>query len=395
MASRRPCVPFQILTLVGAIVLLGADRGWTQSHFQGEIGPGAIYEIDVPAAWNGTLVVYAHGIVDPSLPVLSPSLQREYPLIRAALLAQGFALAASSFASNGWALADAATRTHQLTGIFVSKVGRPRRTLLLGSSLGALAIVKLVERYPGQYDGALPMCGPLSGALAELTYAGDARVTFDYYFPGLLPGTAFSVAPGAQFLSPLDPGGPSPLFLAVAAALAGNPTVVLQWAIAAKLPFINAVELRDSALFVIGFLLHFTNDFIERVNGKIPYNNVNTVYQVNVSAIPGVNEALSAQLNAGVQRFEADHAARNYYAHSYDPSGELAIPVITLHTTRDPAVPFAHETLFAQKVAAAGRSAFLVQLSVDRWGHCTFTNGEVQTAFASLVRWVETGQKPQ
>src|SRR6185436_4057246 len=116
------------------------------------------------------------------------------------------------YSSNGWALADAVRRTHQLKGVFRSKVGEPRRTYLMGASLGALVAVKLAETQARQYDGALALCGPVGGALPELQYIGDGRVTFDYYFPDLLPGSPFDVPAGAAFLSPLDPGGPSPLF---------------------------------------------------------------------------------------------------------------------------------------------------------------------------------------
>jgi len=153
--------------------------------------------------------------------------------------------------------------------------------------MGALTIVKLAERYPTQYDGVLALCGPIGGALAELQYAGDARVTFDYYFPGVFPGGAFDVPPGTLYLSPFDPGGLSALFGSVFTALIGNPAATIQWATAAKLPFSNQTELGNSALYVIGSLLRYTNDFIEGVNGKMPYDNEGVAYP-------------SAQLNQGV-----------------------------------------------------------------------------------------------
>ena len=118
------------------------------------------------------------------------------------------------------------------------------------------------------------------------------------------------------------------------------------------------------------------------------------VRQVNVTPDPATNTYLSVLLNEGVERFEADRAAVNYYEHNYAPSGQIDIPVITLHTTRDPAIPVTHEALFTAAAAAAGRSDWLVQRSVDRWGHCTFTPGEVDDAFAELVGWVISGQRP-
>ena len=380
----------RIVTGLAALAFLAATAAAAsaQSHFAGAIGPGSLYEIDVPANWNGNLVVYAHGLVPADAPVVPPTNQDGFSQVRATLLAGGFAVAASSYSSNGWALADAVRRTHQLSGLFASKVGHPHLTFLMGHSLGALAITKLVETHPGQYDGALAICGPLGGALAEAAYAGDARVTFDFYFPGLLPGTTFFVPPGTVF----DPaqGG---LFNVVLAAFLANPAKLAQWASAAKLPFANSTELLNSALYVVGFLVRFTNDLIEPVNGKIPYDNRNTVYQVNV-ADPLTNALLSAQLNAGVQRFDADPAALNYYERNYSPSGDIGIPVVTLHTLRDPGIPFSHETAFAATVSAAGESSHLLQIPIDRWGHCTMTPGETAAAFASLVQWVVTGIKP-
>ena len=44
-----------------------------QTHFAGAIGPGSTYEIDVPALWNGALVLYAHGLVQAEQPVVPPT----------------------------------------------------------------------------------------------------------------------------------------------------------------------------------------------------------------------------------------------------------------------------------------------------------------------------------
>lgn len=378
-----------------AVVSCGAiATASAQTHYEGAAGPGALYEIDVPASWNGDLVLYAHGIVEADLPVALPATQDGYNTLRSHLLAAGYAVAASSYSSNGWSLADAVRRTHQLNKIVARKAGRPRRTFLVGHSMGALAIVKLAEQYPQEYDGVLAMCGPLGGALAELQYAGDARVTFDYYFPNVLPGTAFDVPPGTQYLSPFDAGGPNQLFLSVYSALSANPAATFQWASAAKLPFITPTELGNSALYVVGFLVRYTRDFIERVNGKMPFANEDVAYQVNVTPDPATNAYLSGLLNVGVERFEADPAALRYYERNYTPDGQIDVPLITLHTTRDPAIPFSHEAMFAETVAAAGRSGLLVQRPIDRWGHCAFTSSEVDSAFSDLVGWVNSGQRP-
>ena len=380
--------------LFAAVLVSLTVTASAQTHYEGALGPGSLYEIDVPASWNGDLVLYAHGIVEASLPVSRPTMQDGYGILRSHLLADGYAVAASSFSTNGWSLADAVIRTHQLGKIAAARAGQPRRTFLVGHSMGALAIVKLAEKYPRAYDGVLAMCGALGGARAELQYAGDARVSFDYFFPNVLPGGPFEVPPGTQYLSPFDAGGPNPLFLQVYAALSANPAATFQWATAAKLPFITQTELANSALYVVGFLVRYAADFIERVNGKMPYDNQQVVYQVNVTPDPATNAYLSGLLNSGVERFEADRSALQYYQRNYTPTGEIDIPVLTLHTTRDPAIPYSQEVLFAETVAAAGRAAQLVQRPIDRWGHCAFTPSEVDSAFTDLVGWVNSGQRP-
>src|SRR6185369_6308609 len=143
---------FAPAVLAGIVLALAAPQARAQSHFEGDIGPGSSYEIDVPATWNGALVLYAHGLIQAGLPVAPPSALPEFAALRTALLSSGFALAASNLSNNGWALAEAVRNTNQLTGIFKSKVGAARRTFLMGASMGALVAVKLAETQAKQYD---------------------------------------------------------------------------------------------------------------------------------------------------------------------------------------------------------------------------------------------------
>src|SRR5438445_787174 len=62
----------------------------------------------------------------------------------------------------------------------------------------------LVERYPKQYDGALSMCGVVGGSTDEVQYLANARILFDYFFPGVMPGDAFH-SPTLDF----SPGSPA------------------------------------------------------------------------------------------------------------------------------------------------------------------------------------------
>ncbi len=104
--------------------------------------------------------------------------------------------------------------------------------------------------------------------------------------------------------------------------------------------------------------------------------------------------AADVAVNAGVERFASTPDAENYLRHWFEPTGRLRIPVLTLHTTRDATVPFAHEAVYAGVVASAGRSGMLLQRSFTRLGHCTFTTAEQMSALEALAEWAATGVKP-
>ncbi len=153
-----------------AFLLLFSNGVAGQQFVTENSGDGSQYELAMPNNWNGILVVYAHGISDPQEPIAVPS---NIKPIRDALLANGFAMAYSSYSSNGYVVKDAMQRTHQLRGLFIAHFSKPRRTILMGRSLGSLAIIELAEKYPGQCDGALPMCGILGGSQAEVDYVSN------------------------------------------------------------------------------------------------------------------------------------------------------------------------------------------------------------------------------
>lgn len=350
---------------------------------EGLTGNGSAYGMAMPSTWNGSLVVYAHGIVDPGAPAALPTTQDGFSALRAQWTDRGYAVAYSSFSENGYSLKSAIERTHQLRGLFVAQFGKPDRTYLTGHSLGGLAVLALAEKYPTQYDGAMPMCAPVGGGTAEIQYLGNARVAFDYFFPDTLPGGPFTVPAGISFA----PG--SPVFAKTLNALigglfsAGQPT--LQFASVAKLPFTNVSEVIASSMSVAGFSIRFTNDVIEHSHGHIPYDNTTTVFR---------GSADDVALNLGIERLSAAPDAVNYYEKYFTPSGGLRIPTLTLHTRFDPVAPFAQEAAYAQVVADAGSSTWLAQRAITRYGHCSINAAETMNGFQALVTWVTAGTKP-
>ena len=142
--------------------------------------------------------------MDPAAPIQLPSENSDFNAFRDALVQQGYAVASSSWSDNGYAEKDAAQRTHQLSGAFAAAAGTPARTILVGKSLGGLSVLQLVEQFPSQYDGALIMCGPVGGSSVEIKYLADARILYDHFFPGGLPGNAFH-----PVLQDFAPGSPA------------------------------------------------------------------------------------------------------------------------------------------------------------------------------------------
>jgi hypothetical protein len=58
---------------------------------------------------------------------------------------------------------------------------------------------------------------------------------------------------------------------------------------------------------------------------------------------------------------------------------------VTLHTTLDPVVPYWHETIYRGKVMVNDNLARHDNIPVSRYGHCSFTAGDVLGAFVLLV----------
>jgi fermentation-respiration switch protein FrsA (DUF1100 family) len=75
-------------------------------------------------------------------------------------------------------------------------------------------------------------------------------------------------------------------------------------------------------------------------------------------------------------------------------SGDIGIPVLTLHNLGDLFVPVHNEVEYVTRADAHGKRDLLVQRAIRGVGHCDFTAAEFSTAFLDLVSWVEAGIKP-
>jgi hypothetical protein len=97
---------------------------------------GATYLIQAPENWNGTLVLYSHGIVIPGRP--NPARGVGDSLTGHYLLGRGYALTGSSYATTSWAVQDGLADQIATLAVFGSLVGHPCRTIAWGHSLGGM-----------------------------------------------------------------------------------------------------------------------------------------------------------------------------------------------------------------------------------------------------------------
>ena len=356
---------------------------------------GAGYRIEVPANWNGRLVMWAHGFRGTGLELTVDN----HPL-RQFLIANGYAWAASSYSKNDYNVEAGAEDTRNLTKLFKDLVDKPELTYLTGASMGGHVVAASIEKWKKDYDGAMPICGVL----------GDYEL-FDYFLDFNVAAQQFGLGI-SQF--PVDPVGyitsAVPQIKANLEAAAGTWPVALN---DAGEKFKQLVELRsggDRPNFDQAWIFWNTGpsfasgpgNFLFDLgvgDGSLPgrrgvaIDNTDAVYQFDLD--PSISTA-EEQFNAFVERVEADKDARKAKGIKNVPplDGDIKIPVLTLHNLGDLFVPFHNEIAYAADVAAKKNSDLLVQRAIRGVGHCDFTPTELVTAFVDLVGWVEGGVKP-
>lgn len=355
--------------------------GTTTERFWGVHG-AAGYRIEVPAQWNGRLVLWAHGYRGEGLELTVDN----HPL-RPYLIANGYAWAASSYSHNGYDVSTGIKDTHDLATQFNGLVGRPEVTYITGASMGGHVTAASIEQYPNAYDGAMPICGVV----------GDYEL-FDYFLDFML---------AAQTLAGLDAQFPAPPEWATAIVPLITSTLAAAWPFGLTVDgeHLKALtELRSGgerplfdaawaawASFLLG--LPATGDGTVPGSPGVVVDNTDAVYQFDGD--PALSPAEQA-FNDAIPRIEQEPQGRVERGLNNAPvvDGRIPVPVVSLHDLGDLFVPFLMEQVYARRAAANGRSDLLVQRAIRGVGHCDFTAAELVTGFADLVKWVEHGERP-
>ena len=354
----------------------------------GRDSAGAFYLIAMPKAWNGDLVLHAHGgpfLGAPTAKRVAEDLERWSVMPRL-----GYAWAASSYAQGGVAVTAAAEDTERLRRLFVDKVAKPRHVWLHGQSWGASVAAKGAELFTEgkPYDAVLLTAGVLGGGTRSYDFRLDLRVVYQY----LCHNHPLPSEP--QY--PLNIGLPAEARLTQAElarrvddCLALNkPASERTPAQAAKIKTITDVihiPERSIQAHLNWATWHFQDVVQKRTGGTSPFGNAGVAY---------TGSADDAALNAGVLRYTADPKAVAALAADADLSGRIPVPVLTVHAIHDPTAMVELQESFGRAMAAAGREAALVQTYTGDRDHSYLSDPTYAALMEALSAWATQGRKP-
>jgi len=351
----------------------------------GELPDGALWRIAVPADWNGTLLIYSHGYAPKvQAPALAPRGLEQW------LLQHGYALAASSYARAGWAVAEAVPDQLATLDRFAASIGRPRRTIAWGESMGGLVTVALAESRASRLDGALSACGSVAGSVVMMNMALDGAFAFTTL-----------IGPHTNGLQQVMASPQGRARLALAAALAGIPLWSQPQSSQPAASDLQGELEQVARTFAAGVFLP-REDQEQRAGGAFSWNTgvdyrlllersgrrrwVAAYYRKSSLSLDRDLEKLNA-----APRIGASPQAVAYMRAHYAPSGELSVPLFSYHTIGDGLTSPVLEGAYAGQVNRAGRAADFRAGWVAAAGHCTFSPAEHIIALRALESRLQSG----
>ncbi|WP_435271637.1 hypothetical protein [Streptomyces parvulus] len=351
---------------------------------------GAYYTMAVPQDWNGSLVVHAHG--GPDLGDASDPARSTEDLGRwAVMVEEGYAWAGSAYRRGGYGARMAAEDTENVRRLFTQRFGRPERTYLHGQSWGGDVAAKAAETYGarrGAYDGVLLTNGVLGGGSRGYDYRVDLRVVYQYYcrnhprptepqyplWQGLRPGSTMTNA-----------GLDARLRECTGYDSAPADRTALQQRNLDDILAVTGIPERTLESHLRFATFTFRDIVSSRLDGRNPWSNRGVRYS-------GSHD--DKALNAGVERFSADPAARRDLSYDSDLTGRVDLPVLTLHAIDDPTAFVEHEAAYRATLDGAGRGRNLVQTFTRESEHSSLSDSEYAASIAALDAWARTGRKP-
>jgi hypothetical protein len=342
---------------------------------------GAFFQITVPDNWNGDLVINNHGF-DFAPPAPNPGLGSLAPL----MLAEGYAVAASSYSHCCWTLFSTQQDLSRLVGVFEANFGPPNNVILHGGSLGGIVTAQGVEKLGSSVVGAYPICGALAGS-RSWDGALDLRLTYDVVCAGVPGGTFDGGATGLP-----APGFPSAGLSVTTIATRVNactgvllPPPLRTAAQQARLDQLKAAtQLPEN--FIVTDMVFVTNGLSElifaadKLAGGQGVGNVGVTYS-------------DAAVDAAIQRVAADKQSAKDLGRNFTPKGEVgATKIVSIHTDGDGLVIVEQEKEYQDVVPASNLSVGIVNEAGNT--HCGFTAAELVAGWEELRDWIAGGPQP-
>lgn len=358
----------------------------------GRDSAGAFYLMALPAQWNGTLVLHAHGGPSLGAPQMARSvedLQRWAIVVKA-----GYAWAGSSFRQGGVAVRSAAEDTERLRRIFVQHVAQPQMTLLHGQSWGANVAAVGASMFTDDgagrrpYDALLLTSGLVSGGARGYEFRLDLRVIYqalcgnhprpdEPQYPlwmGLPEGATLTPAQLRDRVNQcLGPDQP-----------AGRRTPEQQRKVRTIVDVLR-IPAESIASHLAWGTFHFHDIAFRRAGGRSVFGNIGARYRGSPD---------DDALNAAVARYAADPQARAAFVHDTEPDGRIPVPVLTVHGIGDPTVFVEVEDTLRQIMEQAGSAQRLVQTFTDDNTHSYLSDPVYPTLLAALGTWARGGPRP-
>lgn len=414
--KTRHCLAVLTLTLSAATAL--PAQAATDTHIEGQLPSGATYLMDVPAGWNGTVLLYSHGYRAAGWP--NPA--QDSPDgdtgsgTNAKLLNEGYALIGSSYATTGWAVTDAVSDQLSTLNLFTQKFGPARRTIAWGTSYGGFVTTALAERHADRFDGSLSMCGLVQGGVANWNSTLDPVFALRTL---LAPGKDIPLTGFADQAAAVDAA--QTLGSRVSAAQQtpeGRARIALAAALHNIPGYNDATQTKPGptdwdgqeanqypAVTTLVQLPAFSwrQEAESRAGGNMSWNT-GVDYTAMLSRSPLYKEVTELYREAGLSlhtdltaldrapRIPATPAAVRWMRHTSVFTGRLTDPQLDIHTTGDPLIPVQAESAYRRAAAAGGSGALLGQAYVDGPGHCAFTAGEMLGALHTLEHRLDTGR---
>jgi pimeloyl-ACP methyl ester carboxylesterase len=337
---------------------------------------GATFTIAVPDKWKGKLVMYAHGYEF----VGSPKQNEGSRFLEGmkVFLDRGFAVAASDYSIQGFAIPQGVDETEGLRQYFIKTYGKVDTTYMVGHSMGGGITLATIENFGNGYNGGLALCPLSSRPYLQVRKEFDMYASFNALFPGVvdLLSEIFDVSKPKHAIQFSEMG---PKIAAIRKAIIEKDST-LGHAFAKRFD----LKFEDLPLSLF-FNNNVLRDIAQKANGN-PFDNTNTVYS-------GFSD--DALVNQKVERLAATADPRVIFG-KYDRTGMIEKPVVLMHTLYDQLIPPTYGvTNFENMVHLNGKDKYLVVKYTNGQGHCAFSLEQTGEAFDVLRSWVKTGNRPK